>query len=270
MGGGFKMKNYISNWSILILILMGLSFHNALSPIAIVLGIMLFSLNMYKNKQQISSTVYTMILIGSLALMILVEYFLVPLQNTIFYLFIIMIAIGTFLTFYFYVTSKERLTSNNKILAWTGSILFSIGFFGVFGITLNNLTITLILGVLVLILVLVGLVIRRRINKDNDLKNEYIEVDSTQRDIKEEWFKYEVGSIPKPVCWKGWACYIILFISPFLVLTLDLNPTIDTVIIAAIIIIIITIAIFKSNYRESVRKYRENLRKEASGGDELQ
>jgi hypothetical protein len=215
-----------------------------------------------------------MILVGSLALMIIVEYFLVPLQNTIFYLFLIMIALGSFLTFYFSVTSKDHLTSNNKILAWTGSILFLIGIFGLLGITLNNLTITLLMGVFVLIFVLVSFIIRRRINKDNTLKNEFGEVNSTHRDIKEEWFKYEVGSIPKPVCWKGWACYIILFIFPFFVLILYPDPTTDTVITVALITIIITIAIFKSNYRDSVREYKENLRKQerqqASKSDEVQ
>ncbi len=245
----------------MIFILLGLSFHNALSPIAIALGIIFVSLNLYKNKQQINSTVYRMIIIGSLALMIIVEYFLVPLQNTIFYVFLIMIAMGTYLTFYFSVISKERLTSNNKILAWIGSILFIIGFSGVFGISSNNLTIALILGVLVLIFVLVSLLIRRRISKDIVLENEFTEVNSTQRDIKEEWFKFEVGSIPKPVRWQGWACYIIFFISPFLVLILDPNPTTGTVIIVALITIIIIVAMFKSNYRESAR---ENLRKQAT------
>jgi hypothetical protein len=240
----------------------------------IALSIMFASLNLYKNKQQISSTVYTMILLGSITLMIIVEYFLVPIQNTIFYVFLMMIALGTFFSFYFYVISKERLTSNSKILAWTGSILFLIGLFGVLGISLNNLTITLIMGVFVLILVLVSFIIRRRINKDNTLKNEFTEVNNTQRDIKEVWFKFEVGSIPKPVRWQGWVCYIILFISPFLVLTLDLNPTTSTAIIVALITIIITIAILKSNYRESAREYRENLKKQAnpqaSESDEVQ
>jgi hypothetical protein len=267
------MKNYLSNWSILIFILVGLSFHNALSPISIALGIMFASLNLYKNKQQINSTVYTLIIVGSLTLMIIAEYFLVPIQNTIFYLFIIMIAIGLFLTFYFYVISKEHVTSKTKILAWTGSILFTIGFFGVFGITLNNQTITLIMIVLVLIVALVSLIIRRRINKENAL-NEFNEINSTQRDIKKEWFKFKIGSIPKPVRWQGWVCYIILFISPFLVLTLDLNPTTSTAIIVALITIIITIAILKSNYRESAREYRENLKKQAnpqaSESDEVQ
>jgi hypothetical protein len=265
------MKNYFSKWSILIFILLALSFHNALSPIVIALGIIFATLNIYKNKQQIDSTVYSMIIVGSLALMIIVEYFLVPLQNTIFYVFIIMIAIGIFLTFYFSVISKERLTSKNKILAWTGSILFIIGLSGVFGISSNNLTIPLILGVLVLIFVLVSFVIRRRINKDNALENEFTEVNSTQRSIKEEWFKFKVGSLPKPVRWQGWACYIIFFISPFFVLILDPNPTTGTVIIVALIVILITIAMFKSNYRESAR---ENLRKQttqqANERDEVQ
>ena len=264
------MKNYSSKWSFLIFILLGLSLHNALSPIAISLSIIFASLSLYKNKQ-ISSIVYSMIIVGSLALMIIVEYFLVPLQNTIFYVFLIMITIGIFLSLYFSVISKERLISKNKILAWTGSILFLLGFFGIIGISLNNLTDALILGVLVLIFVLVGLVIRRSINKDNALENELTEVNSTQRDIKNEWFKYEVGSIPKPVRWQGWACYIIFFISPFLVLTLDPNQTTGTVIIVALITIIIIIAMFKSNYRENARK---NLRKkaiqQASESDEMQ
>ena len=257
------MKNYLSNWSILIFILAGLSLHNALSPISIALGIIFVSLNLYKNKQ-INSTVYTMIIVGSLILMVIVEYFLVPLQNTTFYLFLIMIAIGLFLTFYFPIISNKHFTSKTKILAWTGSILFGIGLFGVFSITLNNLIITIIMIVLVLIVALIGLIIRRRINKDNIFKNEFTEVNSTQRDIKEEWFKFKVGSIPKPVRWQGWVCYIIFFISPFLVLTLDLNPSASTAIIVALITIIITIAILKSDYRESTREYRENLKKQAA------
>ena len=264
------MKIYFSKWSFLILILLGLNFHNALTPIAIALGIIYAPFNLYKNKQQINSTVYSMIIIASLGLMIIVEYFLVPLQNTIFYVFLIMIAIGTYLTFYFSVISKEHLTSKKKILAWTGSILFIIGLSGVFGISSNNLTVALTLGVLVLIFVLVGLVMRRRINKDNALENEFTEVNSTQRDIKNEWFKFEVGSIPKPVRWQGWACYILFFISPFLVLILDPNPTTGTVIIVALITIITITAMFKSNYRENARK---NLRKkaiqQASESDEM-
>ena len=257
------MKNYSSKWLFLLFILMGLSLHNALSPIVIALGIIFAPLNLYKNKQ-INSTIYSMIIIGTLALMILVEYFLVPFQNIIFYMFLIMIAIGTFLTFYFSVISNKRLVSKAKILAWTGTILLTIGFFGVFGIISNNWTFTIIMIVLVMIVALVSLITRRRINKDNAVKNEFTEVNNTQRDSKEEWFKYNIGSIPKPVRWQGWTCYIILFISLFLVLILNQNPTTSTVIIVALITIIITIAIFKSNYRESTREYRENLKKQAT------
>ncbi len=262
------MKNYIGDrkWSSLIIILLGLfntlSYHNVLGPIMMASGVIMFvSFDVYKNKQRINGTVCSMIIVASLALMIIGEYFFVPIQNSIFYVLLLMIAVGTFLTFYFTLISKDRLIRRAKILSWTGAILFGLGLFSIIGLIFNNFTITLILGGTVLITALIGMIVRRRMFKDTELKNEFNEEHSTKKNTKDYWFRYEIGGIPKPLRWQGWVCYSLIFLSPFIVLILDDNPTTSTVIIVASIIIIMIVAFLKSNYRESVREYRENSKK---------
>lgn len=258
------MKNYNDNWkfSSLVLILLGLmetlGSHPAIGPIMIASGIIVFvTFNLYKTKKQIDRTVYSFIIIATLVGMLIGEYFIVPVQNTIFYALLSLSTMGIFLTFYFSLISKDRLTKRAKILSWTGSILFLISFMGILGLIQNDFRLSLSLGIIILIVILVSLIIRRRLSEDN----EFNEVYTTKRNINDNWFKYEIGGIPKPIRWQGWACYGIFLASPFLVLIFVRDPVIATVIIVAIIFIVMLVAMLKSNYRESVREYRINLKK---------
>ena len=145
-----------------------------------------------------------------LALMILGEYLLIHVQNTMFYIFLLIMSIGIFMTFYFSSFSNDQFSKKPKKLSWTGSILVIISFPVLMGIILNNFMITLIIIVFTLIVVLVSLIIRRRISKDNALKDDFNNAYNA-KDPEEYWFRYEIGGIPKPVRWQGWAWFGIIF-----------------------------------------------------------
>ena len=169
-------------------------------------------------------------------------------------------SLGTFMTFYFSLKPQNLLSKREKILAWTGSILGVISLFSLMGIIFNNFRISLIIGVFTLIMVVISLLTRRKISKEKALKDEFDEEFTTEK-VEEYWFRYEIGGMPKPVRWQGWACYVIIFLSPFVVLIFDNDLDTAFVIILAIISVFIVISMLKSNYKESIMKYREDLKK---------
>lgn len=230
---------------------------NPMGPIFLALGLIFIIYNFFKSRNR---AFYIIIMAVILALMILGEYFLVHIQYTIFYIFLLIMGIGIFVSFYFSLFPKYQFTKRTKILSLTGSILVIISIFGLMGIILNNFMITLILIVFTLIAVLIGLLILRRISKDNALKDDFDNEYNT-KDPKEYWFRYEIGGMPKPLRWQGWAWYGIIFLSPFVVLIFDNDRNTAVFIILALILVGIIISMLKSNYRESVVKYRENLKK---------
>ena len=233
--------------------------HNSFGPVMMVFGIIITTLAIFKNKEQ-NNKLVGIIVAAALVIMLTLEYFIVPVQNTTFYALLVIMSIGTFLTFYFSLKPQNFSTQREKILSWTGSILFSISFFGMMGIIFNNFNLSIIIGVSVLVMFVISLLIRRRLFKDEALQYEFSEAYTT--DPEKHWFRYKIGGgMPKPVSWQGWVCYGIMFLSPFVILIISGDPTITTVITVAVILVIMMISMLKSNYRESVREYRENLKK---------
>ena len=228
-------------------------------PMMMAFGITFASFAIFKDEKQ-NNKAYGIILAVALVIMLISESFIVPMQNTAFYLLLLVMSLGIFLSFYFSLKPQNLLTQREKILAWTGSALFGISLFSSLGLINNDFTMPLVLGPFLLIIIAIMWLIRRRIFKDNALKNEFNEV-STKKDIKEHWFKYEVGGLPKPVRWQGWVCYSIIFLSFLVVLIFASDPTIATIILVACVFIVTIIAMLKSNFRESVMEYRENLKK---------
>jgi hypothetical protein len=230
---------------------------NPMGPIFLALAVLIIPYNFFKSRNRAFYIIITAVI---LAVMILAEYFLVHIQNTVFYILLLTMNIGIFVSFYFYyLFPKDQITKRIKILSWTGSILFIISLSGLMGIIFNNFMITLILIVFTLIAVLLGRLIRRKISKDA-LKEDFDDVYYT-KDPEEYWFRYEVGGIPRPLRWQGWVWYGIIFLSPFLVLIFDNDPNTGVFIIVASFLFGFIISILKSNYRESIAKYRENLKK---------
>jgi ascorbate-specific PTS system EIIC-type component UlaA len=136
------------------------------------------------------------------------------------------------------------------MLLWTGPILLGIGLFGLMGIFFNNFMFSLIIGILVLILsVITRLIVKGESN------------DAYAIGPEEYWFIYEIGGMPKPVRWQGWACYGTIFLSLFVVLIFVRDPNTATVIMVASIFVVVIIAMLKSNYRERIAEYKEDLKK---------
>lgn len=257
----FKMNNIYDKLKSLgiIVIIAGLmnilTNHDAFGPLMMTFGIIFATFAIFKNKQR-NKIVYSMIIVAALALMLILESFIVPIQNTIFYLLLLIMSICTFLTFYFSLKPQNLLTHKEKVLSWTGSALFGISLFGVMGFIFNNFTISIIVGAFALIMIIVSLLIRRKAFKDNEFN------EASTIDTKEYWFKYKIGrGMPKPICWQGWACYGIIFLSPLVIIFSNEDLTIDTIIIFAIIITVMIVTMLKSNYREIIREYKENLKK---------
>lgn len=256
------MKNYKSlKTSGILIALFGLLslFNNKFGPIMMAFGIIIVTFIIFKNKKQ--NITASIIIAATLAMMLTLEYFLIPIQNTTFYIFLLIMSLGTFMTFYFSLKPQNLLSKREKTLAWTGSILFVISLFGLMGIISNNFIISLIIGVFTLIMIVISLLTRRKISKEEALKDEFHE-EFTPEKVEEYWFRYKIGGMPKPVRWQGWACYVMMFLSPFVVLIFDGDLNTAFVIILAIIFAFIIISTLKSNYKESIMKYREDLKKQ--------
>ena len=256
------MKNYkgLKTSGILIALsgLLEVFNNNSYGPIMMAFGIFIVTFISFKDKKQ--DITAGIIIAATLAVMLTLEYFLVPIQNTTFYMLLLIMSLGIFISFYFSLKPQNLLSKREKILAWTGSILGGISLFSLMGIIFNNFRISLIIGVFTLIMIVIGRLIRRKISKEKALKDEFDEEFTTEK-VEEYWFRYEIGGIPKPVRWQGWACYVIIFLSPFVVLIFDNDLDTAFVIILAIIFAFIAISMLKSNYKESIMKYKEDLKK---------
>jgi len=233
--------------------------NNALGPIIMVFGINILTFIIFKDKKQ--NITFNIIMVATLVLMLTLEYFMVPIQNTTFYISLSIMSLGYFLTFYFSLKPQNLLTKREKILCWTGTILGVISFFGLVSIIYNNFLFSLVIGVFILIMLVIALFIRRKMFKDKALKDEFNEAFTTEKPEK-YWFRYDVGVIPKPVRWQGWVCYGIMFLSLLVVLILDRDPDTAVIIILAIICAVVIITMVKSNYREIIMKFGEYLKKE--------
>lgn len=228
-------------------------------PIMMAFGIIILTFYIFKDKKQ--NITASMIMAATLAVMLTLEYFLVPIQNTTFYIFLLIMSLGTFMTFYFSLKPQNLFSKREKILSWTGSLLFLVSLFGLMGLIFNNFIISLIIGAFTLTLVVISLLIRRRMSKDEVLKDEFDE-EFIRKEPEEYWFRYEIGGRPKPLCWQGWACCVMMFLAPLVVLIFDRDLNTAFIIILTIIFAFIIISMLKSNYRENIMEYKEYQKKQ--------
>jgi CDP-diglyceride synthetase len=229
-----------------------------MGPIIMFVGITMFTFISFRGKNQ--DITLGIIIAGASALMFILEYFMLPRQNTVFYILLVIMSSSIFLTFYYSLKPQNLLSKRVKILSWTGSFLFTISLFILMGIILDNLTLSLIMGVATIIILVAAWLIRRSIPKDDILPDELNEGFTTENPDK-YWFKYEKGGFPKPVSWQGWFCDLILFLSPFVVIIFIRNLETGMVIVFAIILAVIVVIMLKSNYREIMMEYRKDLKK---------
>jgi FtsH-binding integral membrane protein len=126
----------------------------------IALGIIFVITDIFKNKKH-NKSFYSITIGIILAIMFILEYFLISMQNTIFYALLFIMSIGVFLGFHFAFVSKDHPTQMEKILSWTGMGIFGISLLGLLGFISNDYTFALIMGIIVLIIVGIGFLARR-------------------------------------------------------------------------------------------------------------
>lgn len=136
--------------------------HHVLSPLLIPFVVTYFAFYNFKVRKEHNGSFYNGIMVLSLILMFILEYFLVPVQNIIFYILLVILSLGWFLVFYFSF-SYTLLNQKGKFLTWTGVILFALSFSMLLGVADNDFfVVTLVMGVSVLIIFLVAFFIRKR------------------------------------------------------------------------------------------------------------
>jgi hypothetical protein len=257
-----RMKNYRGlKTSGILMVFLGLSStlsNRSYGPITMAFGMIIITFYIFKDKNK--NITASIVMAATLVMMLTLEY-LLPIQNTRFYIFLLIMSLGALITFYFSLKPQTSLSKREKTLAWTGSILFAISLLGLMDISFNNFTLSLVIGVFILIMVLIGWLIRRKISEEEALKDEFDE-EFIRKEPEEYWFRYEIGGSPKPLRWQGWACCVVMFLSPLVVLIFDRDLNTAFVIILAIIFAFIIISMLKSNYRESIMKYREDQKKQ--------
>ncbi|MGF7118253.1 tetratricopeptide repeat protein [Methanobacterium oryzae] len=152
-------NNYGVMFPGIIMVIIGLLtilFHSgSIGPILITIGLMLILYDIFKNGD--NKAFYGIFMVASLVLMFIFEYFLVPIQNTAFYFFLLIMAIGSFISFYFQLHNNPP-TIIKTILLWIGHILLFISVFSLMGIIFKDFTAAIMLGTICLIiLILVGI-----------------------------------------------------------------------------------------------------------------
>jgi hypothetical protein len=252
---GFEVLGY---FQCIIGSIFGVFGSNAMGPIIMLVGITMLTFIMFRGKNQ--DITAGIILVVASALMLILEYFLIPPQNTAFYILLLTMSSGIILTFYYSLKPQNPPSKQVKVLSWTGSFVFAVSLFILMGIIFNNLTLSLIMGVATIIMLVTSWLIRRSIPHDDKSSDELDEGFTTENSEK-YWLKYEVGGFPKPVRWQGWLCLVVLFSSPFVVIIFTRNVETAMVIVLAIITAAMVVIMLKSNYREIMREYRENLKK---------
>jgi len=132
-----------------------------LSPIFIVMGITFIIIDVFRNNSY-NKTFYNIIIVILLVLMVIGEYFIMPMANIWFYICILMVSIGIFSTSYLSLTPQKMITKREKIFSWIGTIIFSIGFLGLFSFIYTDFTIAIIATIIVIITVIISLLIRKK------------------------------------------------------------------------------------------------------------
>lgn len=99
-----------------------------LAPFFLSFGITFIVSYDFKVRNKHSGGFYSGVVLLSLVLMFVLEYFLVPIHSVLFYVLLVTLSVGWFLTFHvsFNYTS---LNQKGKILTWMGIILFLVSFF---------------------------------------------------------------------------------------------------------------------------------------------
>lgn len=155
-------KNY-RNATILMIITALMLFinHPVLGPIFIPFVIVCIAFYDFKLKKEHNKSFYIAIVTLSLVLMFVLEYFLVPIQNVTFYIFLIVLSIGFFLVAYSSFTLNS-LNQKEKIVGWIGAASVAITFPILMGLVYNSFLLTLVLVIFMLIIFSVISFIRKR------------------------------------------------------------------------------------------------------------
>jgi hypothetical protein len=254
----YKGLKYLAIFNVLLGLFSVVLVQNAMGPIIMFVGITIFTFIMFRGKNQ--DITAGIILVVASALMFILEYFLIPPQNTVFYILLLTMSSGIILTFYYSFKPQNPPNKQVKVLSWTGSFVFAVSLFILMGIIFNNLTLSLIMGMATIIMLVTAWLIRRSIPHD-DTSSDELNEGFTTKNPEKYWLKYEVGGFPKPVRWQGWLCMVILFSSPFVVIIFTRNVETAMLIVLAIITAAMVVIMLKSNYREIMREYWENLKK---------
>ncbi len=82
-----------------------------------------------------------------------------------------------------------------------------------------------------------------------------------EKNTKKNWFKFEgILGFPKPIRWQGWASHGIFLLSFFLIARLmivhDVNSWILSISLAIAILLFMTVAMVKSNFRDMAKGYK--------------
>jgi len=246
---GFKFTGILA-------ILMSIGFmlsHNPIGPIAMFLGIIFITFNIIIGKEQ--NTASAIILAATIAVMFLLEYFLVELQDITIYLLLIVWSICLFTAFYYSLKPQNQLTKRENYIIWAIIILSVACLAYIIGIS-YNINLSLVTGFLVFIIAIIGILIRKKFF----IYNKFDEFDESPitKEPKEYWYKYKTWGM-KPVRWQGWALYGIIFLSLSITLIFVRDATISVAMGVAIIFVGIIITIIKSDYIEWAREIRKNL-----------
>ena len=248
----FKGFKYTGILTILISIGFMLS-HNPIGPMMVVIGIFLIIFNIIIEKEH--NTASTIILAASFAVMFVLEYFLVELQDITIYLLLIVWSICFFMAFYYSLKPQNQLTKRENYIIWAIIILSVACLAYIIGIS-YNINLSLVTGFLVFIIAIIGILIRKKFF----IYNKFDEFDESPitKEPKEYWYKYKTWGM-KPVRWQGWALYGIIFLSLSITLIFVRDATISVAMGVAIIFVGIIITIIKSDYIEWAREIRKNL-----------
>ncbi len=247
---GFKFTGILA-------ILMSIGFmlsHNPIGPIAMFIGIIFITFNIIIGKEQ--NTASAIILAATIAVMFLLEYFLVELQDITIYLLLIVWSICLFTAFYYSLKPPNQLTKRENYIIWAIIILSVACLAYIIGIS-YNINLSLVTGFLVFIIAIIGILIRKKFFISDKLDDEFDE-SSITKEPKEYWYKYKTWGM-KPVRWQGWALYGIIFLSLSITLIFVRDATISVAMGVAIIFVGIIITIIKSDYIEWAREIRKNL-----------
>jgi hypothetical protein len=154
----FKGFKYTGILTILISIGFMLS-HNPIGPMMVVIGIFLIIFNIIIEKEH--NTASTIILAASFAVMFVLEYFLVELQDITIYLLLIVWSICFFMAFYYSLKPQNQLTKRENYIIWVITILSVACLVYIVGIS-YNINLSLVTGFLVFIIVIIGILIRKK------------------------------------------------------------------------------------------------------------